>query len=614
MRILYCDNIPQVLGTHVRVGGVEVAALPENESKRLAALRRLGLLDTPAEESYDRIVRMASAMLDVPIALVSLVDEDRQWFKAKVGLDVECTDRDEAFCAHAIVKDDERPFVVEDASLDPRFSDNPLVVAEPSIRFYAGQPLREPSGYRVGTLCAIDSKPRVLTGREEAILADLAAMVEELMARRNLDDMVAALDHSERRKSMVLETMDEGLIVQSVSGEIIEWNRAAETILGLSRDELTGRAQIDPSWATVHEDGTVWAADDRPSRIALRTGEPVRGAVMGIDRPGLPRTWMRVTATPINDAQDSEAAVLTTFADITERHVLEQSLKQFQLLFRHANDIIVVMDAEGHVRYASPSNRRVLGYPEDTRLPRGVLDLVHPDDEAEALEALTGVIAGSRGADPFEMRIRTFDGEWRYLECTAKNLLDEPDVAGIVITARDVSERHRLTEALAHEASHDRLTGLPNRGCVQDHLVGALARAARSGEVVAVCYIDLDGFKATNDKLGHAAGDELLIDASARLLGSIRTGDVAGRLGGDEFVAILDPVAGAEEAEMIGDRIAERLSGDRILTNGVARCGGSVGVAVARPGETASEVLHRADQALYAAKQSGRGRSVLAPT
>ncbi|MET0209459.1 MAG: GAF domain-containing protein [Burkholderiaceae bacterium] len=157
--------------------------LPADEPERLAALRELLLLDTPPEARFDRIVQFAAAEFDVPIALLSLVDAERQWFKAKVGLDVCETSREVSFCAHAISR--EGLFVIEDALADERFFDNPLVTGAPAIRFYAGAPLRLAAGTSaVGTLCLIDLVPRTLDATDHAILRSLRDLaVEELRAR-----------------------------------------------------------------------------------------------------------------------------------------------------------------------------------------------------------------------------------------------------------------------------------------------------------------------------------------------------------------------------------------------------------------------------------------------
>ncbi len=152
------------------------------EIKRLAALRRYGILDTPAEGTFDNIVELASTMCSAPIAVVSLVDEYRQWFKARVGLAPSETPREIAFCAHAIQQDD--MFVVDDATRDPRFKDNPLVVGTPNVRFYAGMPLRTIDGFNLGTLCIIDSKLHTFDDEQRRTLALLAQQTEVLLTLR----------------------------------------------------------------------------------------------------------------------------------------------------------------------------------------------------------------------------------------------------------------------------------------------------------------------------------------------------------------------------------------------------------------------------------------------
>lgn len=155
--------------------------IPVDEQERLSQLRSLAILDTPPEERFDCVTRMARRLFGVPIALVSLVDENRQWFKSCFGLDVSETDRRISFCGHAILN--KGALVIEDASQDERFADNPLVTGDPYIRFYAGQPLHSLSGQAMGTLCIIDQEPRSFGQEDLAMLSDLAGMVErEIMA------------------------------------------------------------------------------------------------------------------------------------------------------------------------------------------------------------------------------------------------------------------------------------------------------------------------------------------------------------------------------------------------------------------------------------------------
>lgn len=188
-------------------------ALPGNEPERLAALHGCGILDTPSEERFDRIVRLACRQLGVGGGAVSLIDADRQWFKAALGLEVPETPRSIAFCAHAILQD--VPLVVEDAVQDERFVNNPLVTAEGGIRFYAGAPLTTKDGHRLGTLCVLDSSPRVLTSDEEAFLRDMAAIVvdeiELSVATQELTHLSDALDERNRCLDAFVHTLSHDL-------------------------------------------------------------------------------------------------------------------------------------------------------------------------------------------------------------------------------------------------------------------------------------------------------------------------------------------------------------------------------------------------------------------
>lgn len=181
---------------------MKIPAVPPDETARLAALRSLNVLDTIAEERFDRLTRIAKRLFGVQVALVSLVDENRQWFKSCIGLDVRETPRAISFCGHAILGD--APFVIPDALDDPRFADNPMVTGAPYIRFYAGCPLRGPDRRKLGTLCIVDSRPREFDHEDIAMLVDLAALVErefEVLEWAMVDELTGL---SNRRGFMLL--------------------------------------------------------------------------------------------------------------------------------------------------------------------------------------------------------------------------------------------------------------------------------------------------------------------------------------------------------------------------------------------------------------------------
>lgn len=176
--------------------------IAQDEPARLEALRSLGILDSPPEERFDRLTRMAKRLFGVPISLVSLVDENRQWFKSCYGLSVSETSRDISFCGHAILGND--PFIIPDTIADGRFADNPLVLNDPQIRFYAGVPLSGPSGSKLGTLCIIDRQPRSFAKDELEALVDLAAMVERELSAVQLATLDELTRISNRRGFMML--------------------------------------------------------------------------------------------------------------------------------------------------------------------------------------------------------------------------------------------------------------------------------------------------------------------------------------------------------------------------------------------------------------------------
>ncbi|AZG15919.1 MULTISPECIES: GGDEF domain-containing protein [Cupriavidus] len=181
---------------------MQLPPIPSNEAARLATLRSLSVLDTPPEERFDRLTRLAKRLFGVPIAVVSLIDANRQWFKSCQGLDVTETSRGTSFCGHAICGDD--ILLIPDATQDARFHDNPLVTGEPHIRFYAGRPLSAPNGAKLGTLCLIDRKPRSFDDEDRALLHDLARMAEQELAAVHLATMDELTSLSNRRGFAVL--------------------------------------------------------------------------------------------------------------------------------------------------------------------------------------------------------------------------------------------------------------------------------------------------------------------------------------------------------------------------------------------------------------------------
>jgi diguanylate cyclase (GGDEF)-like protein/PAS domain S-box-containing protein len=214
-------------------------AIPFDEAKRLATLRGLNILDTPPEERFDRLTRLAMNLFDVPIALVSLVDSNRQWFKSCQGLDVSETPRNISFCGHAIL--DDQTLIIADALLDPRFSDNPLVAGAPKIRFYAGEPLHANDGSRMGTLCIIDRRPHQLSLIERGSLRDLAILVENELDSLEVRELAAELLNSQNRLAGILDNVVDAIISINEKGIIDSFNKSAAKVFGYSAEEVIGK-------------------------------------------------------------------------------------------------------------------------------------------------------------------------------------------------------------------------------------------------------------------------------------------------------------------------------------------------------------------------------------
>jgi len=209
-------------------------SIPQSDQARVRALHELALLDTPAEERFDRITRLACRLLGVPISLIALVDADRQWFKSRVGIDLHETTRVTSFCTHTI--EHENGLVIDDARLDPRFAHNPFVTGAPDVRFYAGIPLAAPDGSRVGALCVIDREVRHFDDEQMATLRDLAAIAgDELRARP------AGRPAPEGWEKALVAHLPDGILMLNAQGNIVAANPAAEKLFGATGPLLAGR-------------------------------------------------------------------------------------------------------------------------------------------------------------------------------------------------------------------------------------------------------------------------------------------------------------------------------------------------------------------------------------
>ena len=356
---------------------------------RLAALHGPSLLDSPFEPAFDRLTRLAARLLNAPVALVSLVDADRQFFKSCVGVpepwaSARETPLSHSFCQHVVMS--REPMIVADARADPRVHDN-LAIPDLGVIAYAGIPLISLDGYALGSFCVIDSAPREWTEAEIETLRDLAASVETEIELRA--DLIA--------------------------------RASAEQALQEVKDELEQRV----------EDRTADLADanSRLERALVRR-------------------------------EQAESS-------------LRNSDERFRALVQHASDLITIMGVDGTILYESPSLERHLGHRPEDLVGKNAFAYVHPEDVPAVVRAFTDAVQAPGTHPSVEFRFRHADGSWRLLEATGTNLLDNPEVGGIVANCRDITERRQAEDALRDsdvrfhslvEATSDAIISMDSRG------------------------------------------------------------------------------------------------------------------------------------------------------
>jgi diguanylate cyclase (GGDEF)-like protein/PAS domain S-box-containing protein len=278
---------------------------------------------------------------------------------------------------------------------------------------------------------------------------------------------------------------------------------------------------------------------------------------------------------------------------------------RFRALVEYSSDIILVLDPIGTITYLSPAAERSIGRPAEQLLGRSIFETVHREDAERLHSALDEVSATPGHQRTVEYRQQAGDGAWTYIEAILRNSLDDAHLDGIIVTARDITMRKQAEELLQHQALHDALTGLPNRTLLQDRLQHAIRLAYRQRAPLALLFLDLDQFKAVNDRFGHHAGDQLLQQAAPRLQAALRESDTLARLGGDEFAVVL-PGARSADAEVVAQKIVRAFEQPFVIDGRHVTMHVSTGIALFPDhGADAETLVRHADLAMYAAKRSG---------
>ncbi len=420
----------------------------------------------------------------------------------------------------------------------------------------------------------------------------------------SLKETSRALDQQLHFTQELLEVMPSPIFYRRAEGAYLGFNRAWELFFSKRREEWIGKRPHDLLRAEV---ATAAEIEDRE---VIATGRTLVTQDVVKDGRGMERHVVRHIS-QFTDAGGRPAGVIGVLTDITDfkqvAKALEASEGRFQALTESAMDIVTVLDADGVIRYQSPSVKHLLGYAPEVMIGRSQFDLVHRDDAEALRDAFHELLSRGQMERAIEFRVVRSNGEWRTLEAIGKNCLDVPEVRGIIVNTRDITDRKNIEKRIQHLAFHDALTGLPNRSLMQDRVSQAIGRAERSSKRFAVMFIDIDNFKNINDTLGHDVGDELLRQVAARLIDSVRTHDTIARQGGDEFIVLLDELEGHQGATRVAHKILDALRLPFQVGGADQHVSGSIGIALyPDDGRDPPTLLKNADTAMFHGKALGK--------
>ena len=413
-----------------------VSPTPANEAARLQCLQTFDILDSSAEQSYDEITALASSICQAPIALITFVDAERQWFKSKIGLQNSQTPRDLSFCSHAIHRDE--LLVVPDALADERFADNPSVIGEPHIRFYAGAPLVSADGYALGTLCVIDRVPRTLnSGQTEALLALSHQVVRLLEMRKFLNDAV-------QQKSLlrnIIDTIPHVVFWKDRSSRFMGCNRAFAKTAGLaSPDDVVGKTDYDLPWKREESDSFREA-----DRRLMADGNPLLDIEETLLTADGSQTHILTSKLPVRDAVGKVTGVLGIYMDVTERLMAED---QFRAVFQSAGVGIALKDAAGRIVTPNIAFQKMIG-DEETLNGKCFADITHPDDRDSSQKMFGRLLAGELSSYQIDKRYIGKDGRVIWATATVSRLKSAGTTGPVAVALiQDITERKHAEQAM----------------------------------------------------------------------------------------------------------------------------------------------------------------------
>jgi diguanylate cyclase (GGDEF)-like protein/PAS domain S-box-containing protein len=459
---------------------------------------------------------------------------------------------------------------------------------------------RVSSASNEGTAAEVSVSAAPLRGRMQEIVGVLLTCSDVSDLKRTS----RALDQQLRFNQQLLEMVPSPVFYRQGEGGYLGFNRAWEEFFAQKREDWIGKRPVD--FLGEEAAGRAEAED----REVMATGRIAVSEAVVRDGRGVERHVVRHVSR-YTDADGNPAGVIGILTDITDfkqvAQALEASEGRFKALTESAMDIVTVLDANGLIRYQSPSVRHLLGFEPGEMIGKNQFDLVHRDDAESMREKFRSFVESGERELEGEFRVRNAAGFWRTLESVGKNCLDNPEVRGIIVNTRDITDRKNIQERIQHLAYHDALTGLPNRSLMQDRISQAIGRADRSAKRFAVMFIDIDNFKNINDTLGHDVGDELLRQVATRLTDSVRTHDTIARQGGDEFIVLLDQLEGHRGATRVAQKILDTLRAAFHVGGTDQHVSGSIGIALyPDDGRDAPTLLKNADTAMFHGKALGK--------
>ena len=595
--------------------------IPSNEVSRLAALKKFEILDTISEKEFDDITFLASQICGTPIALVSFIDENRQWFKSKIGLSEAETSREVSFCAHAI--NNNELFEVQNALKDERFADNPLVTGELNVRFYAGMPLTTSDGLNLGTLCVLDHVPRKLDDNQLQAMESLSRLVMRLIEGRlqdiqqsrvevELTEQRAALNESNERVHLALSVAKLGAW---------DWYIPTNKVIYDKRwYEMVGYEHLELDFSTPIFEKLLHPDDLASTLVALEAHLKSKADSYDIEFRMVHKAGHAVWVNSIGkvmerDADGSPIRMIGMHMDISERKLAELAIEARDDVVKRIAQIAKVggwsLDLITNELYWTDGIKHIheveLDYVPDVDT---AISFYKPEAQTVIREAIAHAVKTGKSWD-LEQPLVTAKGNKIWVRSQGSPITKDGKVVRLAGAAQDITRYKLAEEKIKQLAFYDALTKLPNRRLLTDRLKQVIYRTKRSRCFGALMFIDLDNFKKLNDTLGHAKGDDLLQQVANRLLESVRDTDIVARLGGDEFVVVLDTLSrdydqAKEQARLVGNKIINALNQRYFLGWDKFDTSSSIGVTLLNGQQDSAMLLKNADIAMYQAKADGR--------